>query len=184
MKEKDNLEAEVEDLRKQLSYLTKMVESGGNSSNSNNNNSSSGGTSSGKHFFNDGWDILYDKTSDDSSVNLGYSTGITGSTGEIANFPDLTGYNYLKVYFSNSGTHSIHFFDITENYDNNYRFITTNRVVTAIAGMTFTVATKPTKRIVEFGNCTHVEFFANKHSVLTAGAGDITMHIYKIEGKK
>ena len=194
MAKNDNLEVEVEDLKKQLTYLTKTVipqlqeqitnggsgsTDSGNQNNSSDNNSSSNNSSSTSET----WTVVYDKKSEDAAVNLGYTTGITGSIGQIASFPNLLPYTRLRVHFSAFDAISIHEFDITDTSDNFYRFHTTNNLTTILVGMSFTLAVREGKRLIEFLNCTKIEFFSNKYTGMTSLKNNTLYHISKIEAR-
>ena len=83
----DLLEAEIDEIKKQLSYLTKASNSG---------TSTGGETGESQPSQNDDWITLYDCSSEDANINLGYASGIKGGTGTIEIFPDLMTYKYFK----------------------------------------------------------------------------------------
>ncbi len=88
------------------------------------------GSSSGNS--DENWILLYDKDSNDESLNWGFPDGIDSSYRR--DFPDIENYKKLKFRF-NHGTlyeHSDFVFDISDispESPNNYKLVTTSKVV-------------------------------------------------------
>lgn len=155
----DNYEylfTELEEIKKQLSFLTKNQDS----------------PSSPSQPTGDDWITLYDGESDDPALNLGHPTIIHGSTGQIESFPDLATYTKLKVLFTSSGEVSTWEYDITSPKSNTFKILTASRTISSIIGMSFVVQyIQPLiftgKRIISFANCTKIDIFSTKLPVLT-----------------
>ncbi len=100
MKSNEELEEELEELKKEFYFFSKKGGSGGNS-----------GSNKPVPSPNDdeGWTILYDKDSDDPNVNLGQTNGIHSNLGLIHSFPDLA--NYTKIRFMFHITNCYHNYD-------------------------------------------------------------------------
>ena len=81
------------------------------------------------------WTTLYDMTSEDAGLNLGYTTGIMPNTGVLP-LPDLEQYNLLKIYWrTNNNTHNTYILDIGDSRGktdvvSSYTCLTTNITIT------------------------------------------------------
>ena len=103
----DNIETEIEEIKKQLAFLSKNFS--GNSQNS------------------DNWTVLYDFESEDENLNLGQTTGIHGAIDTIANFPDLAPFTELKIVWQTNGNFDTWYFDISNPAMNTYHMISCSR---------------------------------------------------------
>lgn len=114
MKTNEELEAELEELKKEFYFFSKSegASSGGGSS--------SGGGESGGSTSGDGdWILVYDKKSDDPKLNLGKTQGIRGGTGYISELPDLLQYSRIKLRFYCYNSLQDYEFMLQENNDYN-----------------------------------------------------------------
>lgn len=164
----DILEAEIDEIKKQLSYLTK---NGGNSGSSGNGGSSSQG---------EDWTLLYDKASEDPNLNLDRTSGIKGSSGIIETFPDLMPYTQLKVYFMVNDDFHIKDFDISSLDTNAYTIIGNSRTTTTLYGFTFVISIQNNKRVISFANCTQISFYTNKYTGISDMKNSNYVYIMKI----
>lgn len=103
----DNLETEIEEIKKQLAFLSK------NSGDSSQNSSD--------------WTVLFDYESEDENLNFGQTTGIHGAIGYIDNFPDLAPFKELKVVWQTNGAFDSWYFDISNPAMNTYHMIACSR---------------------------------------------------------
>ncbi len=129
------------------------------------------------------WQTIYNCASDDETVNVGYTSGIPGTTGVIANFPDMAPYNYIKVWLSVEGLKSSHVFDITDKNTNTYALMTHNLTGTAWYTYSITLAIRDGKATLNFTNSLKIQFLSNKYPTLTSMAKNSNCIIYKIEAK-
>ena len=88
----ENLELEVEELKKQMAYLIKTSSEGGSDPDNPGDSGGNTGTSTGD------WVTIYDMSSADAAINIGYTSGIIASTGLLSDMADLNPYSYLKIY--------------------------------------------------------------------------------------
>lgn len=152
----DILETEIEEIKKQLSYLIKT---------SNDNNNGDGEGSGETPSQTDDWTTLYDCTSEDANINLGYPNGIKGSTGTIATFPDLMPYKYLKIDFQASNDHENYEYDISDSStSNSHQILFPSRQLTTFYLMNFIIAIRDGKRTIHFGSCKEIIFYTNKYT--------------------
>ncbi len=171
----DILEAEIDEIKKQLSYIKKFIEGG----------SESGNTGSETSPSDDGeWTTLYDCSSDDATINLGYTSGIKGATSEIASFPDLMPYSKLRVFFKASTDFKLQDYDITDMTTNAYYIVTPSRTISSFYGFCFILTVNDNgKRVIRFGNCTQIDFYTNKYTALTNLKTSQYFYIMKIQAK-
>ncbi len=96
----ETLESDVEDLKKQLSYLTKnVIPELENKINGGSGNEDSGNTGeSGNENSSGTWEILYDNFSSDPALNFGLdqNVGIKSAFGVVTQLPDLSVYKKLR----------------------------------------------------------------------------------------
>lgn len=173
------LEESIEDLKKQVCFLMRQSNGGSGGGNS---SGSSGGSSGGSS--SSGWTLLYSKESEDPALNLGFTSGIMGDTGQIADFPDIAPYNFLKITFSANLQKSHFIFDVSEKQtNNNYHLLTHSNNFFDFYGMTFSVLRFESKHVISFGFCTKITFAINKYPVLTNCKASPYYFITKIEAK-
>ena len=171
----DLLEAEIDEIKKQLSYLTKASNSG---------TSTGGETGESQPSQNEDWITLYDCSSEDANINLGYASGIKGGTGTIEIFPDLMTYKYLKVYFQASNDYGIFEYDISDtSTSNSYQIFFPTRQLTVYICMNFIVDIRNEKRTIHFGSCKQVAFYTNKYPAFTDLKTSEYFYIKKIMAK-
>lgn len=171
----DFLEAEIDEIKKQLSYLTKT---------SNSSSSTGGETGGSQPVQNDDWVTLYDCSSEDANINLGYPNGIKGSTGIIANFPDLMQYKRLKIYFQSNLDCGIFYYDISElSTSNTYTIFFVSRQLSIFYCMYFLILIRDNKRVIHFGNCKEIVLSTSKHTTITDLKTEETYYIKKIFAK-
>jgi len=168
------MQIDVENLIKRFSYIDKSVNSNTGSSGGN------GGSSSGN---NQNWTVLYDKESEDVNLNLNKPQGIIGSTRIIENLPDLDPYNFIKIQFYAAGSKKDFIYDISNKEDNGMYIMMNNNLTTILYGFGMTLTYVNGKRIIDFGNCTRINFYSTKNTGITNLQSDKTVYICKISAK-
>ncbi|MGN1200686.1 MAG: hypothetical protein ACI4R8_00275 [Candidatus Caccovivens sp.] len=176
--ELDLLKSQVDDLSKQL------IEN----SNQNNNSTDSGntgdnGSSSGEDSTDESWIVLYDKDSTDPAINLGLTSGITGSYGRLTALPDVTPYNTMRVKFYAYASHQYHYFDISTPDTGGCRFLTSDLTSTILIGVNVGVGYEDNKQYIHVGNFTSLTFATNKYTTITNLKTNASFYISKIEVK-
>ncbi len=104
----ENLELEVEELKKQMAYLIKNSSEGGSDPDNPGDSGGNTGTSTGD------WVTIYDMLSADAAINIGYTSGIIASTGLLSDMADLNPYSYLKIYYHANKNYYVQIFELTE----------------------------------------------------------------------
>lgn len=166
----DILEAEIDEIKKQLSYLTK-------------NGGGTGNTGGGSSPQDGDWTTLYDYSSVDPNINLNRSSGIKGSIGIISEFPDLMPYTQLKVYLMVEGDYHLKEFDISDLEPNAFTIMGNSRTSTTLYGFNFVITTQNNKRVISFGNCTQISFYSNKYTGISDMKSSNYIYIMKILAK-
>lgn len=169
MADLENLEESIEDLKKQVFYLKKIVEGGG---------SSGGGTSNSG-----GWKTIFDKESTDEKLNFGLTDGILGSTGIIPNFPDLENVNLLKFTVFIGGDRYHRIIDISRKWPCTYRLFSVNTEITRIFNFTCVMQIIDNKKTLNFTYSTIIRFAYNKYPVFENFSYNKDFHIEKIQAK-
>ena len=139
---------------------------------------------SSENCFLDGWTTIYDKTSTDAAINLGFTSGIPGSTGTLTNLPDLTPYKLMRVQFFASDASQYFYLDITDKADNNHRLQMSNATGMTFFTISFAIATRNEKSIMNIGTCTRVVMSTSKYPTTTSYANNTSVcYIKKIDVK-
>ena len=60
------------------------------------------------------WVTIYDMSSADAAINIGYTSGIIASTGLLSDMADLNPYSYLKIYYHANKNYYVQIFELTE----------------------------------------------------------------------
>lgn len=168
------MQIEIENLVKKFSYIDKTV---------NSDIGSSGGEGGSGSTSNDNWNVLYDKESLDEYVNLNRTGGIFGSSRIIAELPDLDPYSFIKIQFYAAGSKKDFIYDISNKEDNGIYIMMNNITTTILYGFGITLTYANGKRILDFGNCTRVNFYSTKYTGITNLQSDKTVYICKISAK-
>lgn len=135
MKTNEELETEIEDLKKELYYISMQL----SSTDSSGSGSGSGTTTPSKPAADDdGWVLLYDKDSEDESINLGITDGIHGEYGELTDLPDLINYSKLKMIFFSTNSEQAFIFEITNREKNGHRLMHNSGSLNQIFSAEFT----------------------------------------------
>ena len=154
MKSNEELENDIEDLRKELYFLTKQSsegETGGDSS--------GGGSDSTDD---EGWQVLYDYQSEDPNINLGHTAGLSNRHGVVTELPDLVNFNKLKVLFFASNSENYYEFDISKKKTNGLRILLNSSSLNQIFGADMTVLFDDNgKFVLDIGRINYIYFYTS-----------------------
>lgn len=140
--------------------------------------------SASENCFLDGWTTIYDKTSEDPAINLGFTAGIYGNAGDLTNLPDLTPYKMMRVQFFASDSTRYFYLDISDKTDNMYRLRIDNLTGMTFFVISFAIAVRNNKAIMSVGNCTRIVLSTSKYPATTNYSKNATVcHIKKIDVK-
>ena len=170
-----------------LENLEKMqgaVNSESQNGNANNTPTSPNPTpSANENCFLDGWTTLYDKDSTDDAINLGFTSGIPGNSGTLTNLPDLSPYKLMRVQFFASDASKYFYLDISDKADNNHRLQMSNATGMTFFTISFAIATRNEKSIMNVGTCTRVVMSTSKYPTTTSYTNTSVCYIKKIDVK-
>lgn len=154
MKSNEELENDIEDLRKELYFLTKQSsegETGGGSS--------GGGSGSSDD---EGWQVLYDYQSEDPNINLGETTGLHSKYGIVTALPDLVNFNKLKFLFFTANSEQYYEFDISSKKQNGLRILVNNSSLNQIFGADMTILYDDDgKFVLDIGRINYIYFYSS-----------------------
>ncbi len=173
MKSVEELESELEELRKEFYFFSKGKSQGGESS------GTTTPTPSPQPSGDDGWTLIYDKDSDDPELNLGEKEGIYANYGTFSNLPDLNPYTKLRVVFLCSSSEEAYDFDIATKVPNNLRMMKHNGYMTQIFGGDISVEYEGTKKVLWIGPITELYLRNNKYPSLTSLNSQSTIRYIK-----
>lgn len=157
MKSNEELENEIEDLRKELYFLAQQSSQGGTGGETGGNQSGGGGSSD-----DEGWQLLYDYSSEDANLNLGETTGLHSQHGRVTQFPDLVNFNKLRFLFFTSNSEQYYEFDISSKQKNGLRFMLNSASLNTIFGVEMTVLYDDDgKFILDIGKITQLYIFSS-----------------------
>ncbi len=172
MKSNEELEAELEELRKEFYFFSQNGSHGG---------SNSGGTSSNDD---EGWTVLYDMHSDDSAINLGKPNGILGNDGYIDGMPDLLQFDKIKMTFWVYNALQEYEFILPKDRNfNGMRILQHNGIGNVIVAATTSLEVYKGKGLLYFGKVNIISFFDNKYPSLNSLNGLPDVRYEKIIAK-
>lgn len=106
----ETLESEIEDLKKQLSRLSKSVIPALEKQIEDSSNTK--------------WTTIYDCSSEDEALNLGYTEGIVCGCGDLTQLPDLRSYSRVRIlYYISDGATDYFEYDISDNTQNLFHMV-------------------------------------------------------------
>ena len=171
----EELENELEELKKEFYFFSK-------------DGSSSGGSTppiKPPTPSDDGWIVIYDMRSTDSAVNLGKTGGIHSYENYIEPIPDLFQYSKIRMtLYADSSTQAFEF-DVRPEMDyNGLRMIQHNGIGSRIFTISTSLERQQGKGVLCIARFREIYFAANKYPALTnlTNSDDIA-RIEKIEVK-
>lgn len=169
MKTNEELEIELEELKKQFHFFSK----GGSPS------KGQPSTSSGE----EGWVVLYDMSSDDPAINLGKTKGIHGYDSYVNGMPDLCQFSKIRVTFFGYTAKQTYEFDIPDDTDYNaMRIIQTDgQAMFLTADGSFDLIGG--KGLYYFGTIKQYQFISNRYPAVTTLNHEEYIRYEKIIGK-
>ncbi len=138
---------------------------------------------SGTDCFLDGWTTIYDKDSPDTAINLGFTSGIPGSTGNLTNLPDLLPYRMMRIKWYASDSSKYFYLDITDKSDNHHRLQMCNTTGLTFFTVSIAIATRNEKSIMNVGSCTRIVMSTSKYPTTTTYTNTSVCYIQKIDVK-
>ncbi len=180
----ENLELEVEELKKQMTYLIKnSSESGSEPENPGEGSGENTGSSTGD------WVTIYDMSSTDAAINGGFTSGIIANAGLITTLADLNPYSFIKVYYHTDNIELVQIFELTEVtiiIRTGYSLCCMNRDVTGLIGQSIILeADENGAKRLRIGIGRFISFAGNRvsSSLLTSGTYPDNFYIAKILAK-
>ncbi len=127
------------------------------------------------------WTTVYDMASEDAAINLGYTSGITGSKGVIADIPDLLNYSKIKFFATYNLVHREFEFDISDKSAANYFYMTcTNSNFVSFFNFTVWFGLRSGKISLNFQKYMQLDLYYNKYPVWTNLSANSKYFISKI----
>lgn len=161
MRTNEELEAELEELKKEFYFSSKNGGTGGNKPSDGSQGSSSSDDDAG-------WTVLYDMYSDDPTTNLNHPTGIHGNEGYIDGLPDLLQFKKIKMRFLTNNATQDYEFIIPENTTfNGMRILQHNGIGNIIITATTSFEVVDGKGVLFIGRVRQITFVANKYPTMT-----------------
>ncbi len=129
------------------------------------------------------WELIYDMTSENADVNLGYPDGILAGTTKVANMPNLKGYKKLKVVVWYNYIYNTYTIDLDSYKNNNFIFFGGDNLGTVLVSFSIGVAYESANDLFRlyFSDATRIDFYSSKYPKITAKNGNKLYYISKIE---
>ena len=188
MKSNEELEAELEELRKEFYFFSQnglQNNSQGTSPSTGSQGSQGGSNNSGTSSSDDeGWTVLYDRYSDDPAINLGKPKGILGNDGYIDGMPDLLQFSKIRMTFHVYNSLQEYEFILPKNTDfNGMRILQHNGYGNIIVLVTTSYEVYEGKGLLYFGRIDSISFYQNKYPILDRLDNKESVRFEKITAK-
>jgi len=181
MRTNEELEAELEELKKEFYFFSKSGNSGG-SQGGKPGGSQGGGSSPSTD---DGeWIVLYDMFSEDPELNRGKPTGIHGEDGYIDGFPNMLDFNKVRLTFTASAATNAYEFNIYHDRDfNGMRILQHNGIGSHIFATATSIDVYDGIGYLDFGTIREITLLNNKYPSLSYTKNEFIRY-EKVEVKK
>ncbi len=129
------------------------------------------------------WQLIYDMTSENADINLGYPDGIMAGISKINNLPNLKDYKKLRIVYCYNYNYSVFIIELDSLKNNSFCFYGGDVLGTTMVSITFEVVYESATDFLRFyvSDTTRVDFYTSKYPKITQKNQNKLYYISKIE---